>query len=158
MIGETGQQVASTTTGQEGDYGLHHLAGTKLRINAAMAGFTRTERAQALVRGANLWDVGLPVSIEFDVPIHIAGVIRDDAQHGLAFASVTAHSIFDPQRVQQVRSDTEGRFALDVYVPGQYVVYATGKEHIGAATVIEVSRGLPVDAINLVLKSSRPCR
>jgi hypothetical protein len=155
---QSGRQIATTRTGSDGTYRLSNLVGTDLHVSAAVSGFVKISRAKGLVRGVNQWDIGLPLGLEHDTPIHIAGTIQDESGRGIASATVTVHSVFEEQRLMQARSGADGTFNIDVYEPGQYVVYAAAPARIGAAVAVQVPNGATDEGIRLVLKPSSTCR
>jgi hypothetical protein len=153
-----GKEVASVRTDEEGGYRLSLPAemGGQLRAVASAPGFAEAESPMFLFRGRNLWDVGLPIGIEHDTPVRVTGIVRDQSGAPIRAASVTVQDAFTSGRMRQVRTDGKGRFTIEVYQPGQYVVHATAPGHVGSATIVE-TRPKKIKPIELILRSDGSC-
>lgn len=156
-VNGSGTEVARATTDADGEFHIRGLEWVPLRMSAELTGFSKATRVPRLTRGNNRWDVGITVGLMLDEPFRVTGTVLDHTKKPIASASVTIHSVFDESDALQARTDRTGKFELDLYQRGQYVVYATAAGHVGAATVVEASRG-PIPAINLTLQPGRSCR
>ena len=124
-------------TDDQGNYNIESLPRGEYTISVDLRGFRHTEVGVFLQEGTKLLDIGLQLGVNGDIPrMEVVGVVRQADDSLLRDATVTAISTFNRQIVEQGRTDSAGRFAIVLTVPGQYVVFASKPGFVTRATNI----------------------
>jgi hypothetical protein len=154
---EDNAQHYSANSDAQGNYQIDNLPATQLRISVRYRGFRQEEFTVSPKSLKFVVDVGLQVGNLSDAPVtKISGIVRN-ADAPMKDATITVTSVFNQRVVERIRTNTDGRYEIDIESPGQYVVHASKPGFMASATTVILPPTLPrggrtVDFILLSLR------
>ncbi len=118
------EQIRSVTSDENGRFVIGGVpAGEYLLILESRGFATREVRVDLGTRQIGSIDVCLDIGVHFDhVPSRVSGVVKLTNGLPLVDAVVKVVNPFDQRVISIGRTDSSGRYQLEVYLGGQYVV------------------------------------
>lgn len=118
------EQIRSVTSDEQGSFEISGIPAGEYLLILESRGFATREVRVSLRAGKSVSiDVCLDVGIHFDyTPSRVSGLVKQRNGLPLVDAVVKVLNPFDQRVVSTGRTDSSGRYRLEVYLGGQYVV------------------------------------
>jgi Carboxypeptidase regulatory-like domain len=136
-----GRPSIGAVTDGRGEYVIAGIPRGMLTVVAKESGFVTRSETLSAHRGENRWDTSLNLGRLADPPPHPVSGRLMSAGSPVANATVTIVEALSSARVEQVRTDTDGRYRFEEPDAGDFILIVT------SPTIATVSRAvsLPLD-------------
>lgn len=151
--------IQSTVSDEHGNYKVNSLPKGDYLITADLSGFRHIEIIRInFSKDAHLLEIGMEVGINWPIPsTEISGTVRKLDQAKLVGATITAVCAYNLQITEQTRTNEQGEYKIDLYTPGQYVIYASSPGfEVSAITVTTGDRKTINFKLIPLRRTSRP--
>jgi hypothetical protein len=144
IVSAEGRLVQSVVTDKQGQYKVGNLPWGQYRIRAELRGLGSAEAYRFyLWRGADrVFDIGIPIGYDHHLSqITISGAVSESTQIAVPDATVTLVCAFDSGRVDQQRTNKDGRYEFKLIQPGQYILYAAKPGFLVSTMSVDLGNG-----------------
>jgi hypothetical protein len=149
----------STVSDERGNYRVNSLPKGDYLITADLSGFRHIEINRInFSKDAHLLEIGMEVGLNWPIPsTEISGTVRKSDQTKLPDATITVVCAYNPQITEQTRTNEQGEYKINLYTPGQYVIYASSPGfEVNAITVTTGDRKTINFKLIPIRRTSRP--